>query len=330
MCVRGLCAGGGCLGSGAEEGRGKLRKARGRCMRPLIPGSPNGNPAWFIQALQLCAGAGTHRSEIEQVLIYIMTCSTRSISVGAGEEINRDAGSKIATKLEAIGLKISEELCYVIGVMLGDGTIYKYRGHCYKTDFVGSCDTNFVEYVAKIVTSKLGIKVYVRRHSSRNCWYAQNFENKIGELFSILGIPTGNKTHIIKIPEWLWKLPLNFRLRVFEGFLDAEGYVGFKKVKWKDKTYIYPYIEIRTVSKTISEDISKILDELKIKHSKFLTKRNESAISICGNSVLKLKDLCMFSYKLINFLIHFKSYCFQLRCNSPRGERNRQRANRTP
>jgi hypothetical protein len=66
MCVRGLCAGGGCLGSGAEEGRGKLRKARGRCTRPLIPGSPNGNPAWFIQALQLYAGAGTGGSEASQ------------------------------------------------------------------------------------------------------------------------------------------------------------------------------------------------------------------------------------------------------------------------
>ena len=33
---------GGCLGSEAEEGRGKLRKAGGRCMQPLISRFPNG------------------------------------------------------------------------------------------------------------------------------------------------------------------------------------------------------------------------------------------------------------------------------------------------
>jgi len=230
-----------------------------------------------------------------------MTCSTRSISIGAGGEIKRDAGSKIAVKLINKEFEISEELCYLIGVILGDGNIYKYREHCYKTDFVSSSDINFVKYVAEIVTNKLGIKAYIRKHSSQNCWYAQNFENKIGELFSTLGIPTGNKTRLIKIPEWLWKLPLNFRLRVLEGFLDAEGYVGLKKLEWNNKAHFYPYIEIKTVSRTIIEDISKILDELKIRHSKFSTKRNESVIAISGNNVLKLKSLCKFSYKLINF-----------------------------
>ena len=39
----GLKPSGGWLGSGAEEGRGKRRYARGRCKRPLNPGFPNGN-----------------------------------------------------------------------------------------------------------------------------------------------------------------------------------------------------------------------------------------------------------------------------------------------
>jgi hypothetical protein len=35
---------GGWLGWATDEGRGKQRYARGRCKRPLIPGSPNGYP----------------------------------------------------------------------------------------------------------------------------------------------------------------------------------------------------------------------------------------------------------------------------------------------
>ena len=40
---------GGWLGSGADEGRGKQRYARGRRMQPLNPGFPNGNSRYRVK-----------------------------------------------------------------------------------------------------------------------------------------------------------------------------------------------------------------------------------------------------------------------------------------
>lgn len=93
-----------------------------------------------------------------------MASSTQSILVPRGKESNSDAGSRLTVKFEEVH-EISEEFCYIIGIMLGDGNIYKYRKSYYKTDFASSNDKNFIEYVAKITQNNLGIKVYVHKHT---------------------------------------------------------------------------------------------------------------------------------------------------------------------
>jgi hypothetical protein len=100
------------------------------------------------------------------------------------------------------------------------------------------------------------------------------------------------------------------------------GALHLKKytIKYKNKTYTYnyPYIEIKIISKNLINDISKILDELKINYSRFLTKRKECknveySITISGKNVLKLIELHSFSYKLKNL------YC-KLQTASETGE----------
>jgi hypothetical protein len=255
-----------------------------------------------------------------------MASSTQSILVPRGKESNSDAGSRLTVKFEKVN-EISEEFCYIIGIMLGDVNIYKYRKSYYKTDFASSNDKNFIEYVAKIIQNNLGIKVYVHKHTLQNCWYVQNFERKIGKLITSFDIPIGNKTKIVELPKWCWYVPLKLRIKILEGLIDAEGYVCLKKytIKYKNKTYTYnyPYIEIKTISKNLINDISKILDELKINYSRFLTKRKECknveySITIIGKNVLKLIELHSFSYKLKNL------YC-KLQTASETGEGQTER-----
>lgn len=50
-CARDKKSSGGWLGSGADEGRGKQRNARGRRKQPSIPRFPNGNSYLELTAL---------------------------------------------------------------------------------------------------------------------------------------------------------------------------------------------------------------------------------------------------------------------------------------
>jgi hypothetical protein len=95
----------------------------------LTPRSPNGIP-WFQP---IPKGSGTAGSEIEvSLILYIllykslniikciyisMASSTQSILVPRGGESNSDAGSRLTVKFEKVN-EISEEFCYIIGIML--------------------------------------------------------------------------------------------------------------------------------------------------------------------------------------------------------------------
>ena len=81
---------GGWLGSGADEGRGKRRYARGRRMQPLNPGSPNGTSRYG----RIARSVRETRGEYSLRGVPNGNPPNGNILVGGGKETKRDPLSR--------------------------------------------------------------------------------------------------------------------------------------------------------------------------------------------------------------------------------------------
>jgi len=179
-------------------------------------------------------------------------------------------------------------LCYLLGVMVGDGCVYISKDHS-QTEFVSSSNKNFVLYIAEIVKS-LGISVRIKKHHKFQCWYAVNYRKNVAKTF---------KKMLQNINLLIVVFPRECQLAFVEGIIDAEGSIFTKKYKRKKKIYNYQVVEIKMKSRPVLETVSRILEKVGIKHSFYYDNYNAQwKLKIEGRNSKNLKSFCKFSYKL--------------------------------
>jgi hypothetical protein len=172
---------------------------------------------------------------------------------------------------------LSEDLAYLIGVHIGDGTMNIYRRKNQVDYFYELCgheinDKLFYEYVMLPLFKNLfNINAKIRQNS-KGC-IGINIRSKalVSYLNECLGVSLGKK-EFVSIPEVILSSGLRNSLACIRGIFDTDFSLSFKK---KKKLHSYPIISLNSLSDSLIFEISKILNKLEISGSIFTQLRND-------------------------------------------------------
>lgn len=153
---------------------------------------------------------------------------------------------------EAEILKNNEDLNYLMGFIIGDGNLSsKY--------LVRAVEEN-KEFIQEIFARKFS-KVFKRMpkiyfDSYNNSFVAYVHSKKIWTIFKHLGIPSGNKSRIVRVPKTV-KEDSKLRCSLLCGLFDAEGSV----IEMKDSHHKNGYlrIQMKVHNHGLAKDVFEVL-----------------------------------------------------------------------
>ena len=164
-------------------------------------------------------------------------------------------------------MKISPELAYTIGVIGGDGSLTENR--------ISVTDKNeeFHNFILKPIFQKLFntnpvISSY-RTHIGNKTFRTRINSIEAYKLYTeFFQIPNGKaKTFEMKTPKQITSASNEIVKEYIKGWMDAEAWITFKKIKRPIKQYIYPKIAFNVKNKTIRNELVDLLARFKIKSS---------------------------------------------------------------
>ena len=175
---------------------------------------------------------------------------------------------KIEKKKFDIGLPLSPELSYFIGLFIGDGFTNKYGGS-YLTQFTGdkNKETSYYEKIVSNISKTLfdlspNIRGEKRSNTLRVNFYSKSLYRLITKRFKI---PAGRKTYDVLIPKEILDSSREIILACVAGIYDAEGSLYFdKRLKYKKE---YPVIGLNMNNKGLLKQLSNIFDKNQIPYS---------------------------------------------------------------
>jgi DNA-binding transcriptional regulator WhiA len=111
-------------------------------------------------------------------------------------------------------------LAELIGVVLGDGHIWKYERTEELSIFSNSNNPGFVKRYAGLIESIFNKKPTEKIHSGQNCIRIRIYEKNISKRLGVPISPRLNKK--INIPKWIFN-KRNYMIRYLRGLYEAEG-----------------------------------------------------------------------------------------------------------
>ena len=164
-----------------------------------------------------------------------------------------------------LNMPLSEELCELLGAIIGDGCIDSFRDKNgkskYRVFLTGHSvlDKHYLsEYQATIGKEIFDANpmVYFRKNKQA---MTLNFFSK--PVFTLLterfGFPAGAKTFTVKIPEEIMNSEDRLIFATIRGIFDTDGCIFFDKRKKYNRPY--PRLNIETVSRPLFEQLEKFL-----------------------------------------------------------------------
>lgn len=157
--------------------------------------------------------------------------------------------------------ELSEDLAYLCGVLTGDGNI-SFREK--KKSCVITCLGNLKDekdfydrIIIPLFKSIFNINLIPKAFTRDNTYGVQIHSRSIGRLFNRLGIPSGNKSGIIEIPNIFQESEKLTKLFI-TGLADADFCLTLKK-RYTDTQY-YPVVVGASKSKKIMEQVTYYLN----------------------------------------------------------------------
>jgi hypothetical protein len=128
-------------------------------------------------------------------------------------------------------VEINERLAELIGIIFGDGnlTIYKSEKRSSYAVAIAGNKTEDLDYFIFIKNLIKNIfdedsKIFLKK----DCICLQFHSKQIVGIINALGVPIGNKSHILMVPDWI-KVSLDFVKAFIRGLADTDFCVTFKK-----------------------------------------------------------------------------------------------------
>ena len=174
-------------------------------------------------------------------------------------EINNEKAIKIPKK--------DERLAELVGIILGDGGIYKNKKlSMYELRIAGNSQTDkeyLLEYVKPLIEKLFGIKVRIYFSKKRNCLHIIAQGVRLINYLESIGLKSGDKVkNNINIPKWIFDSDI-FVKSCLRGLIDTDGCV--LPITGRDYTYIWFSSGIPNLRK----DFEKIISKLDYKISKW-------------------------------------------------------------
>jgi len=117
-------------------------------------------------------------------------------------------------------LKKNKELAFLIGLILGDGNIYRFPRTEGLRIALGTDKPLLWKFAARTVMRVFSKKPYVAKVKKSNCMTITLYQNLLSERFAI---PAGDRSKLkIKLPQWIWKNN-GFLIACIKGLFEAEG-----------------------------------------------------------------------------------------------------------
>lgn len=183
-------------------------------------------------------------------------------------------------------INLSPYFAEILGMFAADGCIQYPHYICMWGNITE--DKDYYDKIVCPLFSKVFNKTIAAHEKKSNSVYGFYIcDKKIVNVFKNLGF-TNNKTYIVSIPKIVSNSKDKKIISAFiRGFADCDGCIYFQRRKGKYKSFklkyhTYPKIEIRTVSKKMSNNLSYLLNKLNIKHTTCITrskKPNEKSVN---------------------------------------------------
>jgi hypothetical protein len=145
-------------------------------------------------------------------------------------------------------LTISEDLAYIIGILLGDGTL-SGNSNKKRTWVIRGYFDNFQHRLIfnKLIEKEFGIHP-INRQKKENC-FESVISSKIVYLFieNYFGLHIGKKAHKIEFPPKLIGGSNEIKCALIQGLFDSDG------------TITHGYVKYSTISKIMAEQVREIL-----------------------------------------------------------------------
>jgi intein/homing endonuclease len=162
---------------------------------------------------------------------------------------------------------LEKEFLEIIGLYIGDGTIYKNK-NSYVFELRGNIDEkDFYETYIKHLFEKYlkAFSIVFRSGGKNGCYGIRTCNQEFILNILKLGFESGSKTSKIKLSKSLMDLSIYDKKYLIRGLFAADGTAY--KVKINSQTEKnYPLIEYSTKSNALIKQISKMLLTLKIRH----------------------------------------------------------------
>ena len=169
-------------------------------------------------------------------------------------------------------IKITPDLCEVIGAFMGDGCIYHSKNCHYMIQFSGDSRYDvdcYTDIICPVIEETFKSRFYLKKVKNSNAIRVE-FYSKILYLFfkKVLGIEFETKTHSVKIP---FAILDQERLLhpMIRGLFDTDGGVFFDKRGIYSS--FYPRIYFHTTSKKLHFQLKRYLS----KHFNIYTRKRK-------------------------------------------------------
>jgi Fe-S cluster assembly protein SufB len=115
----------------------------------------------------------------------------------------------------------SDDLCWLFGILLGDGSVTYADGYTTVGIAVDRTDGVLVEEIRRVTRALFGLEMSLSKDGYR---LQGRGTAPLARYLELNGV--GGTSHTKRIPEWAFGLPASQRLSLIAGYLDADGYVG--------------------------------------------------------------------------------------------------------
>ncbi|MBW2994924.1 hypothetical protein KY312_01090 [Candidatus Woesearchaeota archaeon] len=183
-------------------------------------------------------------------------------------------------------MRLSENIAELIGMHVGDGTIYRTKWSLVCELRGGLNEKEYYRHVAKLLNSMFQMNFIPKFRSGgkQGCFGIQTSKKAVTSLFSDFGFNAGRKTHSVKIPDKIKNSTNKIKLAFIRGYFDTDGCLRFEKIN-NNKERKYPKIEFCTVSRALRDDLFHLLVELRFRPYKW----GEKEFKICLAGKLNLE-----------------------------------------
>ena len=147
----------------------------------------------------------------------------------------------------------NDDLAELIGIILGDGSLYRHARTENLRIICNSKDINYIQHIAGLIEKIFHKKPAVNKRKNENATVISLYQGKISKR---LNIPSGNKIeNNVGIPFWIF-YDKKYMIKCLKGLFETDGCFH------ENKTNYTRIIEFRNICKKLRENVFNILLKL--------------------------------------------------------------------